>query len=346
MVKVTVFGASGGIGQSLSLLLKLDQRIDQLALYDVVNTVGVGQDLSHIDTTARVESFLPENEGLQKSLQGTDLVIIPAGVPRKPGMTRDDLFKINGGIIRDLLFGISQFAPPDVFVLVISNPVNSTVAIVSEVLKKQGVYDPKRVIGVNTLDQVRAHEFLTQLFPQLSPDPTRFIPVVGGHSGDTIVPLYSIGAPELYLQLSNSDRDSLIHRVQYGGDEVVKLKNGAGSATLSMAYAGYKIASLFLQVLANPQLVVDKQIGFIGLDTSIKNCDKLLDTLQSKYNETQLKFLAAPIRIDKNGINSIDNEVFEICNENEAEMIKIAIDQLKKNVEKGVEFVKTGQVIS
>lgn len=71
------------------------------------------------------------------------IVVIPAGVPRKPGMTRDDLFKINAGIIRDLAVGVAKWAPK-AFVLVISNPVNSTVPIVSEVFKKHGVYDAKR----------------------------------------------------------------------------------------------------------------------------------------------------------------------------------------------------------
>jgi malate dehydrogenase len=79
------------------------------------------------------------------------LVVIPAGVPRKPGMTRDDLFKINAGIVRDLAVGAAKFAPK-AFICVISNPVNSTVPIVAEVFKQFNVYDPRRFVYIYTYE--------------------------------------------------------------------------------------------------------------------------------------------------------------------------------------------------
>lgn len=88
-----------------------------------------------------------------------DLVIIPAGVPRKPGMTRDDLFNINAGIVRTLCEGITRCCP-NAIVNVISNPVNSTVPIAAEVFKKAGTYNPRRLLGVTTLDVVRANTFV------------------------------------------------------------------------------------------------------------------------------------------------------------------------------------------
>merc|ERR1712080_222832 len=86
-VKVAVMGASGGIGQPLSLLLKQSPMVSELSLYDIVHTVGVGADLSHIETKAKVTGYAG-NDNLEASLKGCDVVIIPAGVPRKPGMTR------------------------------------------------------------------------------------------------------------------------------------------------------------------------------------------------------------------------------------------------------------------
>jgi malate dehydrogenase len=130
-------------GQPLSLLLKQSTLIKELALYDVVNAPGVAADISHINTPSVVTGYLPADGGLEKALKGADIVVIPAGVPRKPGMTRDDLFNINASIVRDIAVGIAAHAPK-AFVLVISNPVNSTVPIVAEVLKKKGVFDPKR----------------------------------------------------------------------------------------------------------------------------------------------------------------------------------------------------------
>jgi malate dehydrogenase len=100
--KVAVLGAAGGIGQSLSLLLKLSPHIGTLSCYDIVGTPGVAADLSHIPTASTVTGHLPAsgawpprvNEGLQAALTGASVVVIPAGVPRKPGMTRDDLFNV------------------------------------------------------------------------------------------------------------------------------------------------------------------------------------------------------------------------------------------------------------
>lgn len=97
--------STGGIGQPLALLLKANPLVtevrtivmspdmcgliccDQLGLYDIVNTPGVAADLSHIATPAKVEGYLPKDDGLQKTLTGADIVVIPAGVPRKPGVS-------------------------------------------------------------------------------------------------------------------------------------------------------------------------------------------------------------------------------------------------------------------
>lgn len=139
-IQVAVVGASGGIGQPLSLLLKLDPNVTELSLFDIVHTPGVAADLSHIPTPAKVRGLKgtskhtgsrpsptacitmsscilsacshrdgcapviasagPEN--MEKALAGADIIVVPAGVPRKPGMTRDDLFNINAGIVKGI----------------------------------------------------------------------------------------------------------------------------------------------------------------------------------------------------------------------------------------------------
>lgn len=103
--KVCVLGAAGGIGQPLSLLLKLSPHVSELSCYDIVGTPGVAADLSHIPTASNVTGNLPaatswppkHNTGIEAALTGANVVVIPAGVPRKPGMTRDDLFNTNAG---------------------------------------------------------------------------------------------------------------------------------------------------------------------------------------------------------------------------------------------------------
>ena len=138
-------------------------------------------------------------------------MVIPAGIPRKdnkqshrayglhflgkPGMTRDDLFKINAGIVKGLIEGVAQYCPK-AFILVISNPVNSTVPISAEVLKAAGVFDAKRLFGVTTLDIVRAETFVQEYSGKDNPSEAT-VPVIGGHSGETIVPLFSQATPKL-----------------------------------------------------------------------------------------------------------------------------------------------------
>ena len=92
MVKATVIGAAGGIGQPLSLLLKQSPLVTELSLYDVVNTPGVAMDLSHINTPAVTSGYAQDD--LEGAVDGAEIVLIPAGMPRKPGMTRDDLFNV------------------------------------------------------------------------------------------------------------------------------------------------------------------------------------------------------------------------------------------------------------
>lgn len=180
---------------------------------------------------------------LAAAVKDADVVVIPAGVPRKPGMTRDDLFNTNASIVATLADACAKNCPK-AHLLIISNPVNSTVPIAAEILKKHGVYDPKRVFGVTTLDIVRANTFVagSQGWNPRSTEVT----VVGGHAGITILPLLSQVAG---AKFTKEQVEALTQRIQFGGDEVVKAKDGAGSATLSMAYAGARFTSSLLRAL-------------------------------------------------------------------------------------------------
>uniref|UniRef100_A0A2K6PFE3 Malate dehydrogenase n=1 Tax=Rhinopithecus roxellana TaxID=61622 RepID=A0A2K6PFE3_RHIRO len=191
--KVAVLGASGGIGQPLSLLLKNSPLVSRLTLYDIAHTPGVAADLSHIETKAVVKGYLGP-EQLPDCLKGCDVVVIPAGVPRKPGMTRDDLFNTNATIVATLAAACAQHCP-EAMICIIANPVNSTIPIAAEVFKKHGVYNPSKIFGVTTLDIVRANTFVAEL---KGLDPARVnVPVIGGHAGKTIIPLISQCTPKV-----------------------------------------------------------------------------------------------------------------------------------------------------
>ena len=238
--KVCVLGASGGIGQPLALLLKLSPMISELSLYDIKQAatpcVGVAADVSHVSTVSSTKGYAGDEE-IEAALKGSSLVIITAGVPRKPGMSRDDLFNINAKIVKGLAESCAKYAPR-AMILVITNPVNSTVPIVSEVFKKAGVYDWRRIVGVTALDSVRASTFVSEMAGTNVTYTT--VPVVGGHAAETILPLLSQCDPP--VNFDQVTIEALDKRIQDAGTEVVDAKGGAGSATLSMAYAGAKFA--------------------------------------------------------------------------------------------------------
>lgn len=310
-VKVAVLGASGGIGQPMSLLLKHSPLITHLSLYDIAHTPGVAADLSHMNTKPKVTGHMGPDQ-LKAALEGCDIVVIPAGVPRKPGMTRDDLFNTNASIVRDLAEGCAKTCPK-AMICIISNPVNSTVPIASEIFKKRGVYDPNRIFGVTSLDVVRANAFVAELKGY---DPaTVNVPVVGGHSGVTIVPLLSQATPP--VSLAQDKLEALTKRIQEAGTEVVQAKAGAGSATLSMAFAGSRFA--------------------FALASAMKGKEGVVECAFIKSNETEASYFATPLLLGPNGVAK--NLGLGKLSPYETELVKIALPELKANIKKGEDFV-------
>lgn len=309
--RVAVAGASGGIGQPLSLLLKESPLISELSLYDIVHAPGVAADLSHIETRAKVTGY-NGNEQMADAFKNVDIVVIPAGVPRKPGMTRDDLFNTNASIVASIVKAVGQNSPK-AFIAIISNPVNSTVPIAAEVLKKLGVYDPKRLFGVTTLDIVRANTFIGEA-KGLDPA-TVSVPVIGGHSGVTIIPVISQAKPA--VSFPQAELEKLTVRIQEAGTEVVKAKAGAGSATLSMAYAGAKFTFSLARALKGESNV--SEISYV------------------ESNVTDAKYFSSPIILGKNGVEK--NLGLGNLSDYEKKLLEIALPELQKNIKKGEEFV-------
>jgi malate dehydrogenase len=119
-----------------------------------------------------------------------------------------ELFDTNASIIQDLVSNVAKFCP-NAYVAIITNPVNSTVPIAVEVLKKHGVFNAAKVFGITTLDVVRASTFVAQVKNISDPGSLR-VPVLGGHSGATIVPLFSQSEPA--VSLSDAERDAITYR--------------------------------------------------------------------------------------------------------------------------------------
>ena len=309
---VAVLGAAGGIGQSLSAFMKQNARVGELRLYDVAPVVrGVAVDVSHVNTRAMVRGYVGDAE-LDACLTGCDLVIIPAGVPRKPGMSRDDLFGVNAGIVRTLCEAIARNCP-NAMVNIISNPVNSTVPIAAEVFKRRGCYDKRRLCGVTTLDVMRAKTFVAQAKGFDNPQAVD-VPVIGGHAGITILPLLSQTYPK--VDFSPAELEALTVRIQNAGTEVVEAKAGAGSATLSMAYAAARMAEACLRGLSG--------------EPDVYECSFVAS------NVTELPFFSTKVRLGPNGAE----EVMPIgdITAYEAEWLAKLKEELKGSIAKGVDF--------
>ncbi|KAI4341448.1 hypothetical protein MLD38_026173 [Melastoma candidum] len=310
--KVAILGANGGIGQPLSLLIKMSPLVSALHLYDIANVKGVAADLSHCNTPSQVLDFTGPAE-MGNSLKGVNVVVIPAGVPRKPGMTRDDLFNINAGIVKTLVEAVADNCP-DAFIQIISNPVNSTVPIAAEVLKKKGVYNPKKLFGVTTLDVVRANTFVAQKKNLKLIDVD--VPVIGGHAGITILPLLSKTKPS--VSFTDQEVEELTVRIQNAGTEVVEAKAGAGSATLSMAYAAARFVESSLRALDG--------------DGDVYECSFIDSDL------TDLPFFASRVKLGKNGVEEVISSDFHGLTEYEQKGLEALKPELKASIEKGITF--------
>ncbi|QSX29420.1 malate dehydrogenase [Shewanella cyperi] len=311
-MKVAVLGAAGGIGQALALLLKTQLPAgSKLSLYDIAPvTPGVAVDLSHIPTAVEVKGFCGEDP--TPALEGADVVLISAGVARKPGMDRSDLFNINAGIVRNLIEKVAVTCPK-ALVGIITNPVNTTVAIAAEVLKKAGVYDKNRLFGVTTLDVIRAETFVAEAKGVDVKDVK--VNVIGGHSGVTILPLLSQIEG---VSFSDEEVAALTKRIQNAGTEVVEAKAGGGSATLSMGQAAFRFGMSLIRGLQGEANVVECTYVDGGSEHAT--------------------FFAQPVLLGKNGVEKVlsygDISAFE-ANARDA-----MLDTLKGDIQLGVDFVK------
>ena len=309
-MKVVVLGAAGGIGQALGLLLKTQlPNGTELSLYDIAPvTPGVAADLSHIPTAVKVSGFAGEDPS--PALVSADIVLISAGVARKPGMDRSDLFKINAGIVKNLVTACADTCP-NALIGIITNPVNTTVAIAADVLKKKGIYDPARLFGITTLDIIRSSTFVAEV-NGVNPEDVS-VPVIGGHSGITILPLLSQSG----FDFDEASAASMTKRIQNAGTEVVEAKAGGGSATLSMGQAA-------------------AQFG-LSLVRALNGEEGIIECTYVEGSGDRARFFAQPVLLGKNGVEKIlgfgDLSAFE------EKTLNAALETLRSDIKIGEEFV-------
>jgi len=243
--KIALIGA-GQIGGTLALLIGL-KHLGDVVLFDIVEGVPQGKSLDIVQAGA-VEDYDAHIRGTNSydDIKGADVVIVTAGVPRKPGMSRDDLLGINAKVVRDVGAAIKKNCPK-AFVIVITNPLDAMVWVMREACG----LPHNMVVGMaGVLDSARFRTFLAQEFKVSVEDVTGF--VLGGH-GDTMVPLvrYStvagIPLPDLIkMGWTTQERlDAIVQRTRDGGAEIVGLLK-TGSAFYAPASSAIQMAESYL----------------------------------------------------------------------------------------------------
>jgi malate dehydrogenase len=244
--KIALIG-SGQIGGTLAHLAGL-KELGDIVLFDIAEGTPQGKALD-IAESSPVDGFDAKLTGANsyEAIAGADVVIVTAGVPRKPGMSRDDLIGINLKVMEAVGAGIKQYAPK-AFVICITNPLD---AMVWALQKFSGI-NPKKIVGMaGVLDSARFRYFLAEEFNVSVEDVTAF--VLGGH-GDDMVPLvrYStvagIPLPDLVkMKWTTQERlDAIVERTRKGGGEIVNLLK-TGSAFYAPAASAIAMAESYLK---------------------------------------------------------------------------------------------------
>ena len=309
MSKISLIGA-GQIGGTLAHLIGIKELVDEVVLFDVASGFAKGKALD-IAQSSSVDGFNVKLTGTDnyEEIKGSDVVIITAGVPRKPGMSRDDLIEINLKVMRSVGQAIKKYSSK-AFVICITNPLDAMVWALREF---SGLPYNKVVGMAGVLDSARFRYFLSEEMKVSVEDVSAF--VLGGH-GDTMVPLVrfsnvaGIPLPDLVKMkmISQKKLDSIVDRTRSGGGEIVSLLK-TGSAYYAPAASALVMAESYLK---------DKK--------RILPCAAFL---KGEYGVKNL-YVGVPVIIGSKGVE----KVVEInLDRQEKVMFKKSVNSVKKLVE-------------
>jgi len=306
--KITLIGA-GQIGGTLAHLISIKELAD-VVLFDVNEGLAKGKALDIAQSTS-IDGFNINLIGTKnyEDTKNSDVIIITAGVPRKPGMTRDDLLEINLKIIKEVSEGIKKNSP-NAFVICITNPLD----VIVMALQKYSDLPTNKVVGMaGILDTARFKYFLSQELKI----PVKNIEslVLGGH-GDTMVPLpnHTKVNGKILTQLIKKEKlDAIINRTRKGGAEIIKFLE-KGSAFYAPAASGVEMAESY-----------------------IKNLKKTLPCAAYLNGEYGFKniYAGVPVIIGSNGIE----KVIELpLNQDEKKNFDISVNAVKKLFDSAVKI--------
>ena len=297
MAKISLIGA-GNIGGTLAHLAAI-KKLGDINLIDVVDGMPQGKALD-LSQSSAVEGFTSKISGTNdfSQMKNSDVIIITAGLPRQPGMSRDDLLETNGKIIKKIALDIKKYSPK-AFVICITNPLDAMVYV----LQKYSKLPKNMCVGMaGVLDSSRMKYFLSDALNVSINDVETF--VLGGH-GDDMVPLVNYttigGIPLMeYIKIKKipmSKIQKIVDRTRMGGGEIVKLLK-RGSAFYAPASSAIQMAEAFLQnqkKLLPCAAFINGQYGlknmYMGVPTLIgsKGVEKIIEVKLSASENSMLK---------------------------------------------------------
>ncbi|KAM3968061.1 malate dehydrogenase [Aphomia sociella] len=308
---VTVVGGGTEIGQTVSLMLKAQPLITKLTIHDVPEeTAGVILDLSHIPTETSLKGFTGE-ETLERALKGSDIVIATGGLTEKPGLAKRTWLETNTEFIKILATKLSKVHPMP-FVAIVTEPINALVPMVSEIMRNNGDFDSKKLFGVTTIDSLRAQS-LYAIENGLNPRDC-YVPVIGGHSDKTTIPLLSQAKP--VFEMSEKRIQELTGKIKKSTESVMQAKKG-WSPTLSIAYS----VLIFTR----------------GLLNALDGCPSKVNAFMEN-NDFGTSYFSGAVTVDKNG--AVEMQRYSNISQYECHLLERSIELLRKDVARGKKILE------
>lgn len=302
--KVSIIGA-GNVGSTVAYSLAMNGTAHEIVLIDNKQDIATGKALDMSQASAVIRSHTVVRVAKEQSdIAGSDIVVVTAGSPRKPGMSRDDLLMINAEVMRSVMAYTKKYAP-DAIVIIVTNPLD----VMTYVTLKESGFDPSKVIGMaGILDGARMASFI---YDKLGYGAGQIRATVMGGHGDTMVPLQSystVAGVPLTDVMPQSDIDEIVERTKHGGAEIVKyLQTG------SAYYAPAKATALMCEAILKDA----KQIY---------PCSAYLQG-QYGYNDV---YSGVPIVLGANGVE----EILEVTlTEKEEEMFANSVQSVQGMIE-------------
>ncbi|XP_050362980.1 malate dehydrogenase-like [Nymphalis io] len=312
-IQVSVIGAASEIGKNVALLLKLNHLIRRLQIYDDDNTVhGICLELARIPGGPTVTSFSGDIF-LPAAVRYSRLVLMVSRVPRKLGYTREQMLEYNALPVQKICRTLPEHNP-DAFFAISSNPINSIISFASALLNNYRAYNKYKLFGITTIDTVRTRALLGNA---LRVNPRHLhVPVIGGHSDNTIVPLFSNILPSHY-SITQSQAETLTRLVRKSGNDVLNLKVGVDAATHAMAWSINEFTEHLLEALCGGYTIVNSY------------------TVNPHFGT---KFFSGPNKVGPSGI--IETCRSFVMSEYERNLLDQAVPLINREIAQGEDYIQ------